>query len=62
MSYTMTHKIANYCKAFITFFNPLTYKWKLFRFDQMKVNDFKILIIDVTFYLFQKLIFIVLEG
>ena len=32
------------------------FKWvKLFRFDNMKVNDFKILLIDVTFYVYYPL-------
>ena len=26
-------------------------EWKIFRFDQMEVNSFQILLVDVTFYL-----------
>ena len=37
-------------------------EWKLFRFDKMEVNDFKILLINVTFYHYhvKKLVFNVL--
>ena len=43
-------------KLFNLNFHPLEVvdrasEWKLFRFDQVGVNYFKILLIDVTFYL-----------